>query len=214
MLKRNICCFDFETGGKKAKVAQPTQLAAIGLDGRSLKPMGTFCTDIWAETDDEKAVAAGLHPLEPEALAVTGATRERIAAAPPLKTVWPKFVQFVNKLNWSGKPFFKPVAAGHNIIGYDMHIIDRCCKEFGPYDKEYEQQALFSPVFKIDLMDNAYMWFEADADTKSVNMATLREKFGISDENAHDALGDVLDTADIIRRLMMTHREVYRKLKW
>lgn len=214
MLKRNILVFDFESGGRNPNTCQPTQLAAIGLDGRTLKPMGSFVSDIWAETDDEKATAAGLHPIEQEALDVTGATRERIAAAPKLKTVWPKFRQFVDKLNYKGTAFFNPIPAGHNIINYDMKIINRICKELGPWDDKRDEQALYSPVYKIDLMDNLYMWMENDPDTKSVSMAATLEKLKLSDEGAHDALVDVENTVKILTRFMETHREVYRKLRF
>lgn len=214
MLKRDIICFDYETGGADPDTCQPTQLAAIGLDGRTLKEKGEFSSMIRAEVDDEKAIAAGLGPLEDEALKITGHTREEIAKAPPLKTVWAKFVQFVGRMNPSGKPFFNPVAAGWNINNYDLIINKRLCKEFGPWDKKRNQQQLFNQVYKIDVMDNMYMWFEGDHDTKSVSMKAIREKFGMSDENAHDALQDVRDTVEIMRKFMKTHRAVFKNLRF
>ena len=212
-MNRDIICFDFETGGRDANTCQPTQIAAIALDGRNLKLKGTFNSEIRAEVDDEKAIAAGLGPIEEGALKVTGKTRAQIAKAPQLKTVWKKFTAFVDKYNWKGTPFFAPIPAGFNIIGYDMKIINRLCKEFGPWDAKRGEQQLFSKVYKIDVMDNVWMWTEGDPSIKSISMDSLRERMGLSSENAHDALQDVKDTANIMIKFMKTHRAVYRNLK-
>ena len=212
-MNRDIICFDFETGGRDANTCQPTQIAAIALDGRNLKLKGTFNSEIRAEVDDEKAIAAGLGPNEEGALKGTGKTRAGIAKAPQLKTVWKKFTAFVDKYNWKGTPFFAPIPAGFNIIGYDMKIINRLCKEFGPWDAKRGEQQLFSKVYKIDVMDNVWMWTEGDPSIKSISMDSLRERMGLSSENAHDALQDVKDTANIMIKFMKTHRAVYRNLK-
>jgi DNA polymerase III epsilon subunit-like protein len=212
-MNRDIICFDFETGGRDANTCQPTQIAAIALDGRNLKLKGTFNSEIRAEVDDEKAIAAGLGPIEEGALKVTGKTRAEIAKAPQLKTVWKKFTAFVDKYNWKGTPFFAPIPAGFNIIGYDMKIINRLCKEFGPWDEKRGEQQLFSKVYKIDVMDNVWMWTEGDPSVKSRSLDALRERMGLSSENAHDALQDVKDTANIMIKFMKTHRAVYRNLK-
>ena len=96
-MKRDIIVFDFETGGRDPNTCQPTQIAAAAIDGRNLKAKGFFNSEIWAETDDDKAIAAGLGPIEEGALKVTGKTREQIAKAPKPQTVWTKFAEFVNK---------------------------------------------------------------------------------------------------------------------
>lgn len=212
MANRDIIVLDFESGGRNPHTCQPTQLAAIALDGRNFKVKDTFNSEIRAEVDDEKAVAQGLAPLEQEALNITGKTREGIAKAPELKSVWKKFEQFVNKYNWKKTPYFAPIPAGFNIIGYDMIIIDRLCKEFGPWDKKREQQQLFNCFKKIDVMDNVFMWTESDPNIKSISMDSLRDLMGIPKDNAHDALQDVKDTANIMIEFMETHRKVYKRL--
>ena len=212
-MNRDIIVFDFETGGRNPLTCQPTQVAALALDGRNFKLKGTFNSEIWAETDDDKAVAAGLGPIEDGALKVTGKTREGIAKAPKPKAVWSKFCNFVNKYNWKGTSFFAPIAAGYNILGYDMIIVDRLCKEYGPWDKERQRQKLFHQIYKIDMMDNMFMWTEGDPNVRSISMDNLRERMGLSKDNAHDALQDVKDTANIMIKFMKTHRAVYRNLK-
>lgn len=214
MANRDYICFDFETGSRNPHKTQPTQIAALALDGRNLAVKGTFNSEICPILDDDEAIAAGLDPIEDGALKVTNKTREKLAEAPSLKSVWSKFTKFVGQYNWKGEPFFNPIPVGYNIIGFDMIIINRLCKEFGPWDKTKDQQKLFSKVYKVDLMDNVFMWTESDPSFKSISMDSLRERMGLSFDNAHDALQDVKDTANIFIKLLKTHRAVYQNIEF
>ena len=212
MAIRDYIVFDFETGSRNPRKTQPTQIAALALDGRNFKLKGTFNSESGPVMDDEKAIEMGFDPLEDEALRITGKNREDLAKAPLPKTVWKKFCDFVNQYNWKGTQFFAPIPAGFNIIGFDMIIVDRLCKAYGPYDKERQQQKLFNKIYKVDMMDNMFMWTEGDPSIKSISMDSLRDRMGLSKENAHDALQDVKDTANIMIKFMKTHRAVYRNL--
>ena len=213
MANRDIIVFDFETGSRNPHKTQPTQLAALALDGRNFRLKGTFNSEIKPILNDEKAIEAGLDPIEDEALRITGKTRTELHKAPSLKSVWNKFTKFVDQHNWKGTQWFAPIPAGFNIVGFDMVIINRLCKEFGPYDSKAERQKLFNMIFKIDAMDNVFMWTEGDPSVKSISMDSLRERMGLSKDNAHDALQDVKDTANIMIKFMKTHRAVYQNLK-
>ncbi|NBP03240.1 MAG: 3'-5' exonuclease [Proteobacteria bacterium] len=214
MANRDYIIFDFETGSRNPHRTQPTQIAAIALDGRDLSVKGMFNSEIKPLLNDEEAIAAGLDPIEDGALKVTGKTREKLEEAPSLKSVWNKFTKFVDQYNWKGEPFFNPIPVGYNIIGFDLIIINRLCQEFGPWDKTKDQPKLFSKIYKVDLMDNVFMWTEADPSVKSISMDSLREKMGLSSENAHDALQDVKDTANIFIKLLKTHRAVYQNIEF
>jgi len=111
MANRDIIVFDFETGSRNPHKTQPTQIAALALDGRNLKVKGTFNSEIRPILNDEKAIKEGFDPVEDEALKITGKTRAELAKAPHLKTVWKKFVSFVNKYNWKGTQYFAPIHA-------------------------------------------------------------------------------------------------------
>jgi len=213
-MNRDIIVFDFETGGRNPMKCQPTQIAAIALDGRNFRLKGEFNSMMRPIIDDEEAIAAGVDPIEEGALKVTGQTRAKLARAPLPKGVWKKFCAFVNKYNWKGTPYFAPIPAGFNIIGYDMHIVNRLCKEFGPWDDNRQQQKLFHQIYKIDVMDDVWLWTEGDPDVKSISMDSLRERMGLSSENAHDALQDVKDTANIFIKLQKSRRAVYRNMKF
>ena len=214
MANRDYIVFDFETGSRNPNKTQPTQIAAVALDGRSLTVKGTFNSEIKPILDDDKAIAAGLDPIEDGALKVTNKTRGNLAKAPALKSVWKKFCSFVDQYNWKKDPFFNPIPVGYNIIGFDLPIINRLCKEFGPWDSTREQQKIFSKVYKVDLMDNVFMWTEGDPSVRSISMDSLRERMGLSSDNAHDALQDVKDTANIFIKLLKTHRAVYQNIEF
>jgi DNA polymerase III epsilon subunit-like protein len=214
MANRDYIIFDFETGSRNPHKTQPTQIAAIALDGRSLTVKGQFNSEIKPIFDDEKAKAAGFDPVQDEALKITKKTREQLELAPSLKSVWTKFTKFVDQYNWKGDPYYNPIPVGFNILGFDMHIINRLCKEFGPWDKEREQQKLFSRVYKIDIMDSIFAWTESDPSVRSISMDSLRERMGLSFDNAHDALQDVKDEANIFIKLMKTHRAVYQNMNF
>jgi DNA polymerase III epsilon subunit-like protein len=212
MANRDYIVFDFETGSRNPHKTQPTQIAALALDGRNFAVKGQFNSEIRPIFDDEEAIAAGYDPIEDEALKLTGKTREKLAEAPHVKAVWSKFTKFVSQYNWKGDAFFNPIPVGFNILGFDMIIINRLCREFGPWDKEREQQKIFSKVYKIDIMDNIFAWTESDPSVRSISMDAMRERMGLSTENAHDALQDVKDEANIFIKLMKTHRSVYQNI--
>lgn len=214
MANRDFIIFDFETGSRNPHKTQPTQIAALALDGRNFSVKGQFNSEIQPIFDDEKAIAAGLDPIEDEALKITHKTRDNLAKAPSLKSVWDKFTKFVSQYNWKGDAFFNPIPVGFNILGFDMIIVNRLCEQFGPWDKERNQQKLFSKVYKFDIMDNIFAWTESDPSVKSISMDSLRERMGLGTENAHDALQDVKDEANIFIKLMKTHRAVYQNMNF
>ena len=156
----------------------------------------------------------GLDPLEDEALAITRKTREDLAKAPQPKAVWQKFTNFVDKYNFKKTNFYAPLAAGYNIIGFDLPIVDRMCEQYGPKHKKTGRQGLFSPIYKLDLMHTVWMWMENNADIKSLSMDSMRDLLGVPKENAHDALQDVKDTANLMIAFMKLYRRMSPKIKF
>ena len=69
------------------------------------------------------------------------------AKAPLPKTVWKKFEDFCNKFNFRGSSYTAPIAAGYNIIGFDLPIAQRMCEMYGTTDVK-GRQAIFNPIFK------------------------------------------------------------------
>jgi DNA polymerase III epsilon subunit-like protein len=215
---RDIIVFDFETGSRNPMKTQPTQIAAIALHGRRLTPQpgGVFNSEIRPIIDDKKAIEAGFDPLEEEALEITGKNRKDLAKAPSPKAVWQKFEDFCNKFNFRGTSYTAPIAAGYNIIGFDLPIVQRMCEMHGTTDSR-GRQTLFNPIFKLDVMDMVFSWTENNKEFKSLSMDFLREYMGFpeeSKENAHDALQDVKDTANILIKFLKFQRNISQKTKF
>jgi DNA polymerase III epsilon subunit-like protein len=213
---RDIIVFDFETGGANPKTCQPTQIAAIAIHAKKLEilPGGIFNSEIRPIIDDEEAIKAGVAPLEEKALEITRKNRIDLAKAPPPKIVWNKFAEFCNQFNFKKSTFTAPIPAGFNIIGYDLPIVQRMCEEYGPTDKKNGSQKIFHQIFKIDLMDHIYCWFENNQDVTGYGMDYLRDYFGIKTDNAHDALQDVKDTANILIKFLKLQRNLLKKVKF
>jgi DNA polymerase III epsilon subunit-like protein len=210
--------FDLETGSANPHKCQPTQIAAIALHSRKLtvEPNGIFNSEICPVLDDEKAIAMGLDPLQDKALEITRKTREGLAQAPPLKVVWPQFVNFVNSFNYKKSSYTAPVPCGYNINNFDMPIVNRLCKDFKNVDKEGRQN-LFNNIFKIDLMDMVFGWTENNPDIKSISLTNMCQFLGLPTDtvdNAHDALQDVKNTANILIRFLEFQRNIASKTKF
>jgi len=164
--------------------------------------------------DDDLAIEMGLDPLEDEALAITRKNRKDLAKAPQPKAVWQKFTKFVDKYNFKKTNYFAPIPAGYNIIGFDMPIVERMCQEHGPIHAKSGRQGLFNPIHKVDIMDTVWMWMENNADVKSLSMDSMRDLLGMDKENAHDALQDVKDTANLLIAFMKLYRKFAPKVKF
>jgi DNA polymerase III epsilon subunit-like protein len=199
----NICVFDFETSGINKNTCEVLQIGAAIVDRWNLEVVDTF--NSLAKPEDMDAI-------EEEALQINRIKREDLEVAPDIKIVWGQFVNWVNKYNKSKGPlntFRAAIPAGYNIIGYDMPIVQRYCKKFGPWDEKRQEQKLFNQLHKIDLMDHMFFWTENNDTIKSLKLTSVCEWMGFAKEdieNAHDALQDVLNTSKIVVRLLRMQR--------
>ena len=216
---KDYIVFDFETTGKNPYGCQLTQISAVVIHGKklTLQPGGVFDIEVRPEFDDEKAIAAGFDPVEQEALDITRKTREQLEKAVGPKEAWQQFSNFINKYNMKGSPYFAPIPVGYNIVNYDLPIVSRYCNMYGPKDEKTGRQKLFHQIYKVDMMDIIYTWFENDDRVLKLNMDYLRDFFGFSEEskaNAHNSLSDVVDTANIFVKFMKLHRRQNEKIKF
>jgi hypothetical protein len=145
--------------------------------------------------------------LEPRALEINKKTVEQLEAAPLQEVVWKQFATFCSQYTLGGKSdgWSAPIAAGYNINNFDMVIVQRLCETYKMLNKE-GKQSIFHNVHRHDLMPIVTHWFNGQKEPAKYNMDALRDFFGMSKENAHDALQDVLDTAAILARFMKLTR--------
>lgn len=208
--------YDYETGSRNPNTTQAIQLACIAIEPRSLEiiPNSEFESLIKPEFEEIKCKELGIDPLEDQALAVNGKTKEELAKAPQLKVVWKSFTQYCMNYNPSGKKWTAPCLVGFNNIGFDNVILDRMAKEFGPWDSERKQCTLFNPIIKLDLMQMLLPWFESEYNLKSISMDNMRDFLGMSKDGGHDALVDVKQQAEIFIKLMKITRKYSKITNW
>lgn len=213
--------FDLETSGPNPVTAQPLELAAVAVHSRSLNiiPGSEFCTlirptDVDSVSDEALSInklcvgegKTGGLPYNPD--------RDTLKA-PPLDIVWDQFAAYLKKHNWKNNSWGAPVPVGYNIIGYDLVIFDRVCRDLNKHwDKERQQNTLFNSFSKVDLMHTCWMFFEDDPKVPNIKLSTICELCGIPAANAHEALVDVKNSATLLIKFLNLHRRISKKIKW
>lgn len=210
-----IIVYDLETTGRSPYNCQLTQIAAIVIDSRTLtlKQGGTFNTEVCPIFDDELAIAAGYGPVEQGALDVTRKTKEGLQGAPNEKIAWANFRSFCKRFNPTSDAYKAPISAGYNINGFDSIIAKRMCDKYGPLDKN-GKPSIFNPIYKFDVMDMVFGWLEFEDDIRSLSLTNICEFFGFPTEktdDAHDALVDVKNTANILIKFLKFQRDIASK---
>ncbi len=207
--------YDYETGSKFPHRTQPTQLAAIAIDGRRLEIIGDYSSYINCEFDKEVLEAKGWDAVGEEALKITKISLDTIKAAPSLPIVWKQFCNWVNEFNYKKDKWSRPICCGYNNNGFDDIITNRICKEHGPWDEEYERNALFHPIHNIDVMRLTYYWiYENNQNVHSISMDNMRKHFGMDDEAAHNAVYDCKQGAELLIKYLKLARNFAPKVKF
>lgn len=180
--------FDTETGG--LEVQHPTiQVAALAVEDWNV--VGEFEAKIQFSTE----------ACEPEALNVNSydaATWSAHAVTPSLALT--SFCDFlrshsrVEKISKAGRPYCVARLAGHNISTFDMPRLQADCKRLG----------LFLPAdfHGLDTLELAKWYFQFSNNRPAdLKLATLAKWFGVSAEDAHDAMGDCHLALSVARQL-------------
>ena len=199
MNKNYICVFDLETCSADPQTTEITQIAAAILHPNTLEIEDKF--ESYSKVLDKSLI-------DLEALRRTRITLDQINSAPHPSLVWKEFVNFCNNYNLSVQNTGKnaPIPAGYNIIGFDLPIINRYCDKYGP------EEGVFNGVFKIDLMQEIFLWTENTNDLYNMKLSTIRDWLGLEMTDAHNAMQDVEDTAKIIVKYMNLRRHLYKKV--
>jgi hypothetical protein len=93
-----------------------------------------------------------------------------------------------------------------------MVIVERMCQAFGPVSKKKGCQDLFNTIHTMDVMPMLYSWFEDNRDVTGMSMDYFRDYFSMDKTNAHDALQDVKDTANILIKFLKLQRTLSKKI--
>lgn len=208
-----IVVFDFETTGVDPNTCQPVQLAACAINSRTLeiKRGSWFCTDI-KPTNFEIIERSNIEWHMKQKGCTEDELMQRWDTAPEQKHVIQNFVDYIHQHNWRKDKFTAPVPAGHNILKYDLPILDRIIKE-----NKIKTPYLFNLRDYIDTMHLCMLWLESLGEPTNYNMDALREYFGFDETSkaaAHDAKQDVNDTVKILVRFMKMHRTIAQNKKF
>ena len=205
---RDYIVYDFETTSANPHTTQPVQIAAVVVHGRKLeiKEGSEFQSLMKPYMTEESCKKHGVDILEDGAVAVHGKTEDMLRKAPSTKSVWTNFSEYVKQYNFKGSNFTAPIAVGYNIKNFDNVIIDRLCSKapynFGPKDGK-DRPDLFNRIHSIDMLDFMFAFFENDKDVNSLSADNLiRGHMGYAKGTAHDAMSDVIMTAELFCRSM------------
>lgn len=210
---KTILVYDFETTDVDPYTCQPIQLAALPIDGNRLV------------YDKDNAFVSMIKPtdfdsISEENLAFHAKSRgcskqdilDMLHEAPEVTTVWDNFLKYLRTFNVRNKLFEAPISAGHNIVSYDSIIAERLRQKYSP-----DQKFLWHPRDYIDTVNLCFLWFESLSQPKKYNFKDLRDFFGYSDEskqNAHEALSDCVDCAELVIKFLKLHRGLAPKVNF
>ena len=203
--------FDFETGGLSTSRSQVVQIGAVIVDARRLeiiegsefdiliKPLyGIEAEDLNLEEITQGAIA--VHKKGHDLLAEKGVS---------LKTALDNFVSYLSEYNYSKTKWKSAIPCGYNIINYDLPILNRDLKRFG-------MESPFHPSIKVDVMQLMHLFFENDKNVTRLSADSLiRKHMGWKDKGeSHDALGDVIMTAEVLIKSMRLIRKAVGTVKF
>lgn len=213
-----------ETDGSDPSVCSPVQIAAIMVDPVKLEIISNSEFNINLKPEKLNNTELDNPYTDSDILdwhaKVANTTADKILANwkeyPEQSHSWNAFVQYLDKYHSRSSKknmFTAPIVAGYNIFRFDLKIVDRLSKKFNNINKEGTTD-LFYPRDTLDIMNLLFYWFEGSSELDSLTLDNIRKYFGISGDNAHDALKDVKDTAEILIRFLRLHRNLFKKISF
>lgn len=210
-LDKYMIVFDFETDGLDTKTCTPVQIAAMAVDLRNLEIVSGSEFNIAVRPDklklgkeyydhaDHKRTIKWHADIWKKPVEEILETWKR---GIPEKDAWGMFVDYTKKYRFGNAYDQTPISGGQNIKEYDLKICETM--------KERHKGVFpFSKTGNVDLMDLTALWFMfSSSPPKNLKLDTLRDYFGMSKENAHDALQDVKDCTKLILKFLTLHRNI------
>lgn len=212
MIRNYVAVYDFETGSRNANRCQPLQLAAVMVDLEKLEVVpDSLFQSLIKPLDDEEAVKAGVDPVQDDALEKNKLDLDECKKAPSMKVVWDNYTQYLKNYNLKGikgSVWDAPAAGGYNIVNFDNII----CKRYAKLD-DYGGWDCYHPFYQFDvqiLVQSMFFHMRLTEDSDSIAMDRVRKFLGISEEMAHNASKDVLDTAYVLIKFLRLYKALCR----
>ena len=208
-----LVVFDFETADTNKnrvshETALPVQLAAIPLDENSLEVIDDplcFFINPGEEILDSPTFYQDYSNVLAFHEKAQGKPKEELVelwrSGLAVKDAMKEFKDYVKSYTKGSKKAFP---AGMNIRNFDLPILERLIDKGWP----------FARTEVWDIRDIAQMWFKYSRNPPKLNgrvsysFDSLRQYFEMSTENAHDALVDVRQEADLLRRFLRLQKNL------
>lgn len=210
--KERFCVvFDFETTGLEVESGKDhiVQIGATIIDMKAPKVDETAEFNIVVcppDLHDEDFYDKHKSALDKH-MEWTGKTLEELKSfwdeeGVPEKDALKEFLKFCKNYKKGGNP----LCGGHNVVRFDIPILEMLCQK---YKVAY-------PFLRTSVLDSQFLsqiWFlYSDAPPLDFRMDSLRKRFAMASENAHDALQDVRDEATVIQRFLALHKTITPKI--
>ena len=221
MIINNICVYDYESDSADCNTCEPTQLAALILNGITLEIIPNSEFKIKMRPIDIDEPTYFVDHLD----TITWHSNNYKNSPEDIYDMWKKgseqkaafdsFNAYLGKYNKNpSRPnrFGAPIRCGHNIRRFDDVITDRLCERHGYLTKG--EQKIFNPRTAIDTMDVLFMWLHSNPEVDSLSMDNMRKFFGMELEGGHDALKDVRDTAFLVQKFLKLHRSLSPRIQF
>jgi len=190
MKNSNYIIFDLETGGLKPDTNAITEYAGIVVEPKNLQII------------DKLQFYIKPYEMEYDKIAekVTGITqkklkREGIKYETAMKAIMKQFNN--SKTGGRGDKGF-PTLVGHN-VAFDIGFLEFNFEVMGHELKDYVK------LYHEDTMWSARKAFQMDKDT-ALNLGAVCTKLGISLDNAHSAMDDVVASYEVFKHFMSVMR--------
>lgn len=202
--KANFIVYDTETTGLDPNEgAEIVQIAAVCVDARTL------------EIDLENSFNSFIKPqnpdkASPEALRVIGPVWDRaLEEGLDPKSVFKKYISWVEDQNSLGQWYSKPIRVGHN-VSFDNKMTEYWFEYYGVLNPKKLPWNFRS----VDTQDQMFNLFESDLEMDNYKLDTCCAKIGIGrSSDFHDAYEDVMLTAEIFQRYMKFMRSCRQRIK-
>jgi len=211
--RRRIMLVDFESVGADPETCDPVQLSALVVDPYKLEIIdgSEFDIKIRPDTiDKDDYLELNMDSINWHAKLRNKSQQEVVEEwkkGIDTKTAIKSFVSYVEKWNPKKNSFYTATNFAGANPQFDLTILKRYCKEYGINSKN-----LFYWRDTIDVIFLAWMWLQWQNNPPTdYKMDTLRKYFGLSLDNAHDALQDVRDEAKILIRFLNFHKRISEK---
>lgn len=183
MVIPNYIVMDWETGGLSPLKNPVVELAAIALDGATMKEIARYEAKI--KPYNPALVYA------PQAMEIHGlSVKELEQRGEEAKDVVKGFKAFAKTAK--GGKRAKPVAVGHNLVGFDNGFTIAFFNEFG-----VDITSVMDLKNSIDTMRMAMLKFNEAGSIANHKLPTVCEASGVTLNNAHRAMNDVEANAEL-----------------